>query len=221
VPASIEKGYTTGRYFGGDPKAGRAGGLMINTSELDQRALYELPALVLHEGAPGHHVQTSLAQEQAGPEFRKNLYFSAFGEGWGLYSEWLGEEMGIYRDPYELFGRLSYEMWRACRLVADTGIHWKRWSLDQARACFTDNTALSPVNIEVELKRYVSWPGQALAYKVGELKILELRRRAEQALGARFDERAFHDVVLLDGSLPLAVLERRIDAWIAERKTKR
>ncbi|MBI1682219.1 DUF885 domain-containing protein [Caulobacter hibisci] len=220
VPASIEKGYTTGRYFGGDPKAGRAGGLMINTSELDQRALYELPALVLHEGAPGHHVQTSLAQEQTGPEFRKNLYFSAFGEGWGLYSEWLGEEMGIYRDPYELFGRLSYEMWRACRLVADTGIHAKGWSLDQARACFTDNTALSPTNIEVELKRYVSWPGQALSYKIGELKILELRKRAEDQLGPKFDERAFHDLVLLGGSTPLAVLDARTDAWIAESKKK-
>jgi uncharacterized protein (DUF885 family) len=219
VPASIEKGYTTGRYFGGDPKVGRAGGLMINTSELDQRALYELPALVLHEGAPGHHIQTSLAQEQTGaPEFRKGLYFNAFGEGWGLYSEWLGEEMGIYRDPYELFGRLSYEMWRACRLVADTGMHWKHWSLEQARACFTDNTALSPVNIEVELARYVSWPGQALAYKIGELKILELRHRAEAALGDKFDERKFHDAVLLQGSLPMAVLEQRIDGWIAEQK---
>jgi uncharacterized protein (DUF885 family) len=219
VPASIEKGYTTGRYFGGDPKVGRAGGLMINTSELDQRALYELPALVLHEGAPGHHIQTSLAQEQTGaPEFRKGLYFNAFGEGWGLYSEWLGEEMGIYRDPYELFGRLSYEMWRACRLVADTGMHWKHWSLEQARACFTDNTALSPVNIEVELARYVSWPGQALAYKIGELKILELRHRAETALGDKFDERKFHDAVLLQGSLPMAVLEQRIDGWIAEQK---
>jgi uncharacterized protein (DUF885 family) len=219
VPASIEKGYTTGRYFGGDPKVGRAGGLMINTSELDQRALYELPALVLHEGAPGHHVQTSLAQEQTNaPEFRKGLYFNAFGEGWGLYSEWLGEEMGIYRDPYELFGRLSYEMWRACRLVADTGMHWKHWSLEQARACFTDNTALSSTNIEVELARYVSWPGQALAYKIGELKILELRHRAEAALGDRFDERKFHDAVLLQGSLPMAVLEQRIDGWIAEQK---
>ena len=219
VPASIEKGYTTGRYFGGDPKVGRAGGLMINTSELDQRALYELPALVLHEGAPGHHIQTSLAQEQAdAPEFRKGLYFNAFGEGWGLYSEWLGEKMGIYRDPYELFGRLSYEMWRACRLVADTGIHWKRWRLEQARACFTDNTALSPVNIEVELARYVSWPGQALAYKIGELKILELRQRAETTLGERFDERKFHDALLLQGSLPMAVLEQRIDAWIAAQK---
>lgn len=219
VPASIEQGYTTGRYFGGDPKTGRAGGLMINTSALDQRALYELPALVLHEGAPGHHIQTALAQEQTGvPDFRKTIYFNAYGEGWGLYSEWLGEEMGLYRDPYELFGRLSYEMWRACRLVADTGIHAKRWTLDQARACFTDNTALSPTNIEVELARYVSWPGQALAYKVGELKILELRKRAEAALGDRFDERAFHDAVLLNGSLPLAVLEAKIDAWIAARR---
>jgi uncharacterized protein (DUF885 family) len=219
VPASIEQGYTTGRYFGGDPRTGRAGGLMINTSALDQRPLYELPALVLHEGAPGHHIQTSLAQEQAGvPDFRKTVYFNAYGEGWGLYSEWLGEEMGLYRDPYELFGRLSYEMWRACRLVADTGLHAKHWTLDQARACFTDNTALSPTNIEVELARYVSWPGQALAYKVGELKILELRHRAETALGDRFDERGFHDAVLLNGSLPLAVLEAKIDAWIAARK---
>jgi uncharacterized protein (DUF885 family) len=219
VPASIEQGYTTGRYFGGDPRTGRAGGLMINTSALDQRPLYELPALVLHEGAPGHHIQTALAQEQAGvPAFRKTIYFNAYGEGWGLYSEWLGEEMGIYRDPYELFGRLSYEMWRACRLVADTGIHAKHWTLDQAKACFLDNTALSPTNIDVEVARYISWPGQALAYKVGELKILELRHRAETALGDRFDERAFHDAVLLNGSLPLAVLEAKVDAWIAERK---
>ncbi|OYX05901.1 MAG: hypothetical protein B7Z12_02105 [Caulobacter vibrioides] len=218
---SIEKGYTTGRYFGGDAKVGRAGGLMINTSELDQRPLYELPALVLHEGAPGHHIQTALAAEQVNvPEFRKNLYFTAFGEGWGLYSEWLGEGMGIYRDPYELFGRLSYEMWRACRLVADTGMHWKGWSIDKARACFTDNTALSPTNIEVELKRYVSWPGQALAYKMGELKLLELRKRAEAKLGDRFDERGFHDAVLLRGSLPLAVLETRIDAWTAQELAK-
>ena len=191
---------------------------MINNTHLHQRPRFEQPALVAHEGAPGHHVQTSLAQEQAGPEFRKNLYFSAFGEGWGLYSEWLGEEMGIYRDPYELFGRLSYEMWRACRLVADTGMHWKGWSLEQARACFTENSALSSTNIEVELKRYVSWPGQALSYKIGELKILELRKRAETALGPKFDERAFHDLVLLGGSTPLAVLEARTDAWIAARK---
>ncbi|MGH8445489.1 MAG: DUF885 domain-containing protein, partial [Solimonas sp.] len=212
-------GYTTGRYFGGDPRQHRAGGLMINTSHLDQRPLYELPALVLHEGVPGHHLQVALAQEQAdAPKFRRNLYVTTYGEGWGLYAEKLGEEMGIYRDPYERFGRLSYEMWRACRLVADTGLHWKRWTLEQARACFADNTALSPLNIEIELQRYVSWPGQALAYKNGELKLLELRRKAEAALGGDFDERGFHDAVLLHGSLPLTVLERQIDEWIAGQR---
>lgn len=221
VPASIEEGYTTGRYFQGDPVQGRSGGLMINTSALRERPLYELPALVLHEGAPGHHIQIALGQEQADvPTFRRSLYVNAFGEGWGLYSERLGEEMGIYRDPYERFGRLSYEMWRACRLVADTGLHARGWSMEQARACFAENTALSPVNIEVELQRYVSWPGQALSYKVGELKLVELRARAEAALGDRFDVRDFHDAVLLNGALPLAVLERRIDAWIAERATR-
>jgi len=222
VPAEIEEGYTTGRYFGGDPRQHRAGGLMINTSHLDQRPLYELPALVLHEGVPGHHLQIALAQEQENvPKFRRQLYVTTFGEGWGLYAERLGESMGIYRDAYERFGRLSYEMWRACRLVADTGLHWKRWAMAQARACFTENTALSPLNIEVELQRYVSWPGQALAYKMGELKLVELREKAERALGARFDERAFHDAVLLQGALPLSVLEREIDRWIAERQARK
>ncbi|WP_039749367.1 DUF885 domain-containing protein [Solimonas variicoloris] len=221
VPAEIEDGYTTGRYFSGDPRQHRAGGLMINTSHLEQRPLYELPALVLHEGVPGHHLQVALAQEQAdAPKFRRNLYVTTYGEGWGLYAERLGETMGIYRDPYERFGRLSYEMWRACRLVADTGLHWKHWTLDEARACFADNTALSPLNIEVELQRYVSWPGQALAYKMGELKLVELRRKAEAALGDRFDERGFHDALLLHGALPLSVLERQVDAWIAARQTE-
>jgi uncharacterized protein (DUF885 family) len=161
---------------------------MINTSELDQRPLYELPALVLHEGAPGHHIQTSLAQEQTGvPEFRRNLYFTAYGEGWGLYSEWLGEEMGIYRDPYELFGRLSYEMWRACRLVADTGMHWKGWTLDQARACFTDNTALSPVNIEVgaEALCVLARPGPGLQGRRGREVDQLLQLRLVARLGRR------------------------------------
>ncbi|MDB5423545.1 MAG: hypothetical protein JWQ29_961 [Phenylobacterium sp.] len=215
VPAEIEDGYTTGRYFGGSPKLGIAGGYMVNTSHLDQRALYELPALTLHEAAPGHHIQIALGQELEGvPSFRRNADVTAFTEGWGLYAEKLGGEMGIYRDAYERFGRLSYEMWRACRLVADTGLHWKGWTLPQARACFADNTALSPLNIEVELARYVSWPGQALAYKVGELKIVELRARAQQALGPKFDIRRFHDAVLLAGPLPLNLLEQRIDAWI-------
>jgi uncharacterized protein (DUF885 family) len=216
VPAEIEDSYTTGRYFGGAPKLGIAGGYMVNTSHLDQRALYELPALTLHEAAPGHHIQIALAQELEGvPSFRRNADVTAFTEGWGLYSEKLGGEMGIYRDPYERFGRLSYEMWRACRLVADTGIHWLGWTLPQARACFTENTALSPLNIEVELARYISWPGQADAYKIGELKIVELRTKAQKALGPKFDIRRFHDAVLLAGPLPLNLLEQRVDAWIA------
>jgi uncharacterized protein (DUF885 family) len=219
VPAEIEENYTTGRYFEGSPSQGVAGGLMINTSHLDQRPLYELPALALHEGVPGHHLQIALSQELENvPAFRRDAYVTAFVEGWGLYAEQLGDEMGIYRDNYERFGKLSYEMWRACRLVADTGIHWKGWSVEEARACFTDNTALSPTNIQNELMRYVSWPGQALAYKIGELKLMELRHRAEKALGDKFNEGAFHDRVLLAGPLPLDVLEKRVDEWIAGQK---
>ena len=219
VPVDIEASYTTGRYFGGSPAEGVAGGYMVNTSKLDQRPLYELPALTLHEAVPGHHLQIALGQELKDvPSFRRSASVSAFTEGWGLYAEKLGGEMGIYRDPYERFGQLSYQMWRACRLVADTGLHWTGWSLEQARACFTDNSALSPLNIEVELARYVSWPGQALAYKIGELKIVELRARAQTALGDRFDIRRFHDAVLLAGPLPLSLLERRVDAWILAEK---
>lgn len=221
VPREIEVGYTTGRYFTGSPATGVAGGYMVNTSALDQRGLYELPALTLHEAVPGHHLQIALGQELEGvPAFRRDADMTAFTEGWGLYSEKLGLEMGIYRTPYERFGRLSYEMWRACRLVADTGIHWKGWSREQARECFTKNSALSALNIEIELDRYISWPGQALAYKIGEMKILEVRRRAEAALGDRFDIRRFHDAVLLAGPLPLDQLEIRIDAWIAAEKAK-
>jgi uncharacterized protein (DUF885 family) len=221
VPREIEVGYTTGRYFTGSPANGVAGGYMVNTSALDQRGLYELPALTLHEAVPGHHLQIALGQELEGvPAFRRDADMTAFTEGWGLYSEKLGLEMGIYRTPYEKFGRLSYEMWRACRLVADTGIHWKGWSREQARQCFTENSALSALNIEIELDRYISWPGQATAYKIGEMKILELRHRAEAALGDRFDIRRFHDAVLLAGPLPLDLLEVRIDAWIAAERAK-
>ena len=220
VPADIEATYTTGRYFGGSAARGVSGGYMVNTSHLDQRPLYELPALTLHEAVPGHHLQIALAEEAPGvPEFRRNADVTAFTEGWGLYAEKLGGEMGIYRDPWERFGRLSYEMWRACRLVADTGIHWKGWSLDEARACFTQNSALSPLNIDVELARYVSWPGQALAYKIGEMRIVALREGARRELGDRFDIRRFHDAVLLAGPLPLDRLETRIRAWTeAERR---
>lgn len=216
VPAEIENGYTSARYFPGSPKQGLAGGFMLNTSHLDQRPLYELPALAAHESVPGHHLQIALSQELEGvPAFRRNAGVTAYTEGWGLYAERLAGEMGIYRDAYERFGGLSMEMWRACRLVADTGLHWKGWTLAQARSCFTDNTALAPLNIDVELARYVSWPGQALAYKVGQLKILELRAAAQTALGPKFDIRAFHDTVLLAGPMPLDLLQARVEAWIS------
>jgi uncharacterized protein (DUF885 family) len=221
VPKEIEAGYTTGRYFQGSPEQGVAGGYMVNTYALDQRPLYELPALTAHEAVPGHHLQIALSQELQGvPAFRREGGYSAFTEGWGLYSEKVAGEMGIYRNPYERFGQLSYEMWRACRLVADTGLHWKGWSVDQAKACFLENTALAPLNIDVEVARYVSWPGQALAYKVGELTIIRLRDKARTALGERFDIRRFHDAVLLAGPLPMNVLEARVDAWIAAEKAR-
>lgn len=217
VPAEIEAVYTTGRYFGGSFENGVPGGYIVNTSKLDQRPLYELPALTLHEAVPGHHLQIALQQEaEEGPYFRKGADVTAFTEGWGLYSEFLGEEMGFYRTPYERFGRLSYEMWRACRLVADTGIHWMGWDIEQARACFRDNSALAPHNIETELQRYIGWPGQATAYKIGEIRLRDIRSRAETALGDRFDIRRFHDALLVEGPLPLALLDRRMDAWIAE-----
>ena len=219
VPAEMAEGYTTGRYWGGSPKLGQAGGYMVNVSHLDQRGLYELPALTLHEAVPGHHLQIALSQEQGDlPYFRRNSQPTAFVEGWGLYAEFLGEEMGMYRDPYELFGRYSYEMWRACRLVADTGIHWLGWDIEQARKCFTDNSALATHNIQTELERYISWPGQALAYKIGELRLRALRREAETALGERFDVRRFHDAVLLGGALPMDVLEVRVRDWIEAQK---
>ena len=219
VPAEIEANYTTGRYFGGSMENGVAGGYMVNTSALDQRPLYELPALTLHEAVPGHHIQIALAQEaEEGPYFRKSVDVTAFTEGWGLYAEFLGEEMGFYRTPYERFGRLSYEMWRACRLVADTGIHWLGWDIEQARACFRDNSALAPLNIETELQRYIGWPGQATAYKIGEIRLRDIRSRAERELGDRFDVRRFHDALLVDGPLPLGLLDERMDRWIAEEK---
>ncbi len=222
VTRELEENYTTARYNAGSPQLGTSGGLMVNTSHLDQRPLYEHPALMLHEGVPGHHLQIAISQELGDqPWFRRHAEVTAFVEGWGLYAEFLGTEMGMYRDPYERFGKLSMEMWRACRLVADTGIHWKGWTIDQARTCFTDNSALAPRNIENELQRYIAGPGQALAYKIGELKLRELRQRAEAALGLRFDVRRFHDAVLWGGPLPLDLLEQQIDAWIAREKVKR
>ncbi len=221
VPREIEANYTTGRYNAGSMENGVAGGYMVNTSSLNQRGLYEMPALTLHEGVPGHHLQIALQQEAAdGPYFRRSVDVTAFVEGWGLYAEFLGEEMGFYRTPYERFGRLSYEMWRACRLVADTGIHWLGWDLEQARACFRDNSALAPLNIETELQRYIGWPGQATAYKIGEIRLRAIRTRAETELGGRFDIRRFHDALLVDGPLPMALLDARMDRWIAEEKAR-
>lgn len=216
VPDNIAPNYTTGRYWGA-PKNGRRGGwYMVNTYALDRRPLYTLAALTAHEGVPGHHHQISLSEELTGdrPAFRGAFYPHAFGEGWGLYAEKLGIEMGIYPTPYDDFGRLSYEMWRAVRLVVDTGIHYRGWSREEARDFLADNSALSLHNVRTEIDRYISWPGQALAYKMGELKILELRARAEAALGGRFDIRDFHDAVLVNGGLPLDMLDAQIDRYI-------
>jgi len=170
---------------------------------------------------PGHHLQIALQQEVEIAPFRRNFaFFTAFTEGWGLYAESLGEEMGLYNTPARRMGELSYQMWRACRLVVDTGIHAFGWDKARAIAYMRENTALTDANIEAEVNRYISWPGQALGYMIGRLKILELRHRAEQALGARFDERRFHDAVLRNGSIPLDVLESQIDEWIAAERVR-
>ena len=199
--------------------AGRGGldACQMNTYDLPSRPLYNIPALTLHECAPGHSFQGAVALEQEeAPRFRRQTYFSGFGEGWGLYVEYLGEEMGIYRTPYEKFGRLSYEMWRAARLVIDTGIHHYGWSREQAVAYLSSHTALSDREVGTEIDRYISWPGQALAYKLGEMTIRRVRAKAEEELGEAFDIRKFHDVVLSLGSVPLPALEARIDAFIAD-----
>jgi uncharacterized protein (DUF885 family) len=209
VPAAIAPYYTSGR---GGPDE-----YMVNTYDLPSRPLYNMPALTLHESYPGHALQLELAAEDHGqPAFRRNSYISAYGEGWGLYSEYLGNEMGIYKTPYQRFGYLTYQMWRACRLVVDTGIHHLGWTRQQGIDYLTVNTALSAREIANEVDRYISWPGQALSYELGYLKIRELRAKAEQALGAKFDIRHFHDTVLSTGSVPLPVLERRIDRFIAD-----
>ena len=217
VPDSLAPNYTTARYWSGNLEAGEAGGYMVNTYALDQRPLYELPALTVHEAVPGHHHQIALAQElEDVPEFRRRASITAFIEGWALYTEYLGQEMGIYRTPYEDFGRLTYEMWRACRLVVDTGLHWYGWSREQAEACLLENSALATHNVRTEVSRYIAWPGQALAYKSGELLIRALRAEAEAALGEGFDLRAFHDRILDEGAMPLSMLEEKMRRWIAE-----
>ncbi|MFC4292751.1 DUF885 domain-containing protein [Sphingorhabdus arenilitoris] len=219
IPSEIAEGTTTAYYNPGSPEIGIAGYYFVNTSKLDQRPLWEIPALSVHEGVPGHHHQIALQQELPLSDFRKNgAFFTAFVEGWGLYSERLGIEMGLYDTPAKDMGRLSYEMWRACRLVVDTGIHSKGWSKQKAIDFMTDNTALSAANIEAEVNRYISWPGQALAYKLGELKIRELREFASKELGAQFKLAAFHDIVLGQGAVPLDVLETQVKDWVASQK---
>ncbi|MEP7097015.1 MAG: DUF885 family protein, partial [Dokdonella sp.] len=208
VPVAIAPFWTAGR--------GSAHTYWVNTYDLPSRPLYNLPALTLHESAPGHALQGELSEEHKGlPDFRSKSYISAYGEGWALYCEKLGIEMGIYHTPYEEFGRETYEMWRAARLVIDTGIHHLGWTREQAVSYLAEHTALSQHEVGTEVDRYISWPGQALSYKLGEIKIVELRARAEKQLGAKFDLRHFHDTILALGSVPLPVLESQIDQFIA------
>jgi uncharacterized protein (DUF885 family) len=221
IPAETAEGNTTAYYQPGSPDAGIAGNYYVNTTHLDQRPLWELPALTSHEAVPGHHMQIATQQELDMPAWRKyGSFFTAFVEGWGLYSERLGIELGIYDTPQKDMGRLGYEMWRASRLVVDTGIHAKGWTKERAVAFMKDNTTLTDANIDAEVNRYISNPGQALAYKLGELKIRELRAKAEKELGDKFDRRRFHDAVLGQGAVPLDALEAQINAWIASEKAK-
>jgi uncharacterized protein (DUF885 family) len=221
VPAHLAPTYTAGRYAGASINSKRAAHYWVNTYNLKSRPLYALEALTLHEAVPGHHLQISLTKElDKLPEFRRNLYVNAFGEGWGLYAEFLGTEMGFYKDPYSLFGRLTYEMWRACRLVLDVAIHTKGWTREQAVNYLSENTALSLHEVNTEINRYISWPGQALAYKMGELKIRELRKKAEDKLKDKFDIREFHSIVLSQGTVTLTILEQMVNRYIAERIKK-
>lgn len=218
VPDAIAPKYTSGRYVGTSKNSTEPGYYWVNTYDLRSRTLYTIPALTVHEAVPGHHLQGSLNNEldTSIPSFRRNLYLSAYGEGWGLYTEFLAEEMGLYTTPYEHFGKLTYEMWRACRLVVDTGIHALGWSKEQVVDYMSSNTALSLHEINTETDRYISWPGQALSYKIGELKIRELRSLAEKELGSNFDIREFHEVILSKGTVTLSILESRILNYIED-----
>ena len=215
IPEFKAPSQTTAYYQSGAPNVGRPGWYFVNTYKLDARPKWEMEALSLHESVPGHHLQISLAQELEGvPEFRRHAGYTAFVEGWALYAESLGEEIGMYKDPYSKFGQLSYEMWRAVRLVVDTGMHSMGWTRQQAIDYFRENTGKTDQDVISEIDRYIVWPGQALAYKIGQLKIRELRKEAESRLGAKFDERKFHDAVLENGALPLSVLEARMKLWL-------
>ena len=218
IPDFAAPTQTTAYYQPGSPANGFAGNFYANTWDLKQRPTYEMVALALHEAVPGHHHQIALAQEmQDVPEFRTDAWFNAFGEGWALYAERMGEPMGLYEDPYARFGQLTYEMWRACRLVVDPGLHAFGWTRQEAIDFMAEHTALSEHNIEVEVDRYITWPAQATSYKIGEIAIRNLRDKAEARLGSDFDVRHFHDAVLRDGGVPLWVLEERIDQWIEQQ----
>jgi len=215
VPAAIAPYYTTGRYSPGSVADNVAGEYWVNTSKLESRPTYALPALTLHEAVPGHHLQGALTQEMTDlPNFRRFNYISAYGEGWALYTERLGVEVDFYETPYDHFGRLTYEMWRACRLVIDTGVHHMGWTRQQALDYLANNTALSMHEVTTEVDRYISWPAQALSYKLGELEIWKIRRKAEAALGDRFDIRAFHDALMALGPVPMSVMNSEMDRWI-------
>ncbi len=219
MPSYIEKDQAAAFYDQGSPDGKRPGRVDVNTYNFAERSLAPVEAVAYHEGVPGHHLQISIAQELTGlPEFRKQEYYTAYTEGWGLYSERLGKEIGFYQDPYSDYGRLENDTWRAIRLVVDTGVHAKHWTREQMVDFFREHSAIDETNIQAEVDRYIAWPGQALGYKMGQLKILELRQRAQTALGAKFDLKAFHDVVLDAGALPMDVLEQRVDAWIAAQK---
>lgn len=219
VPDAIAPKYTGGRYSGPSSDT-QPGFYLVNTYKLDSRPLYTLPSLTAHEAVPGHHLQGSLNRELGDsiPQFRKNTYLSAYGEGWALYTEFLGNELGIYTTPYEEFGKYTYEMWRACRLVVDTGIHAKGWSREEVVAFMLENTALSEHEVNTETDRYIAWPGQAISYKMGEIKIRELRTKAEKELGAKFDIRDFHEIILEQGTVTLPILEKRVNVYIQKTK---
>ena len=220
VPDAIAPKYTAGRYIGTSKESTDPGYYWVNTYDLPSRPLYAIPSLTAHEAVPGHHLQGSLNNElpESIPKFRRNLYLSAYGEGWGLYTEFLAEDMGIYTTPYEHFGKLTYEMWRACRLVVDTGMHAFGWTREEAVNFMADNTALSMHEINTEIDRYISWPGQALAYKIGEITIRELRKKAEKELGGNFDIRDFHEIILEKGTVTLPILKKRINQYIKNKK---
>jgi uncharacterized protein (DUF885 family) len=219
MPSYIAKDQAEAFYDQGSADGKRPGKVDVNTYNFAERSLAGVEAVAYHEGIPGHHLQISIAQELTGlPEFRKQSYYTAYTEGWGLYSERLGKEIGFYQDPYSDYGRLEADIWRAIRLVVDTGVHSQHWTRQQMVDYFHEHTAMDDTNIQAEVDRYIAWPGQALGYKMGQLKILELRERAKTALGPKFDIRAFHDEVLDSGALPMDVLEQRVNDWIATQK---